>query len=138
MRRPLTIDHTVNVRLASRPGDRPVPATLRYDTSDPLAVRVAFPAEAALHGAEVTWVFARRLLDEGLRGPAGDGDVRFRPGPPGRTFMELKAPQGSALVELAAEDLHRFLAATYTFVPQAVETARLDVDGALAALLGSV
>ncbi|MEV6805525.1 SsgA family sporulation/cell division regulator, partial [Streptomyces sp. NPDC051129] len=57
----------------------PVPATLRYTTADPLAVYLDFPAEAALHGREVTWTFARSLLDEGLEAPAGHGDVRVRP-----------------------------------------------------------
>ncbi|MEE1929474.1 SsgA family sporulation/cell division regulator [Streptomyces sp. TRM 70351] len=135
---PLTIDHTVQARLIARPGSRPVPATLRYDSSDPLALRIVFPAEAALDGAEVTWLFARALLDEALRGPAGLGDVRFWPSRPGRTVLELKAPEGTALVELATEDLHRFLAATYAFVPAAEETNRLDLDGTLTALLGPV
>ncbi|MCZ7414745.1 MULTISPECIES: SsgA family sporulation/cell division regulator [unclassified Streptomyces] len=138
MRRPLTIDHTVRVRLPGRPGSGPVPATLHYDGADPLALRVTFPAEASLSGTEVTWVFARRLLDDGLCGPAGEGDVRIRPGRVGRTVLELCAPQGTALVELRREDLHRFLAATYTFVPEAAESSRIDVDAALAALLGPV
>ncbi|MFI0192002.1 SsgA family sporulation/cell division regulator, partial [Streptomyces sp. NPDC017082] len=53
----------------------PVPATLRYTAADPLAVYLDFPPEAALHGREVTWTFARSLLDEGLEAPAGHGDV---------------------------------------------------------------
>ncbi|MFH9927486.1 SsgA family sporulation/cell division regulator, partial [Streptomyces sp. NPDC017252] len=64
----------------------PVPATLRYTAADPLAVYLDFPPEAALHGREVTWTFARSLLDEGLEAPAGHGDVGGggggRPPPP--------------------------------------------------------
>ncbi|EFH28317.1 MULTISPECIES: SsgA family sporulation/cell division regulator, partial [Streptomyces] len=57
----------------------PVPATLRYRSTDPLAVCVDFPPEVSLDGQGVTWTFARALLEEGLRGPAGGGDVHIWP-----------------------------------------------------------
>ncbi|MCX2968143.1 MULTISPECIES: SsgA family sporulation/cell division regulator [Streptomyces] len=132
---PITIDHTVRARLLSRPAAEHVAATLHYDSADPLALAVTFPAEAALEGTEVTWVFGRELLAAALRGPAGEGDVRFWSHRPGRTTLELRAAQGAALVELGTEELDRFLAATYAFVPAAEETRRLDLDAAIAALL---
>lgn len=60
--------------------------TLHYRADDPLAVRMAFPAEFSLDeaygpetGSEVEWVFARQLLASGLTIPSGLGDVHIRP-----------------------------------------------------------
>ncbi|MBW1604425.1 SsgA family sporulation/cell division regulator [Streptomyces sp. JJ66] len=132
---PITIEHTVRARLLSSPDAEQVPATLHYDSSDPLALAVTFPAEAALEGSEVTWVFGRDLLAAALRGPAGEGDVRFWSDHPGRTLLELRAPQGTAVVELGTRELDRFLAATYAFVPTTDELTRLNLDHTITALL---
>src|SRR6184192_301220 len=47
-----------------------VPVTLRYLSDDPLAVHLVFPAWISLDEEEVTWTFARSLLEEGLGTPA--------------------------------------------------------------------
>ena len=74
----ITVEQPAQARLVTAEDQEiPVSATLRYTTDDPLAVFVDFPAEAALDGEEVTWVFARSLLDQGLRSPAGHGDVQI-------------------------------------------------------------
>ncbi|MQY37569.1 Sporulation-specific cell division protein SsgB [Streptomyces sp. RB17] len=116
----------------------PVSATLRYTTDDPLAVLVDFPAEAALDGEEVTWVFARSLLDEGLRAPAGRGDVQIWPYGRTRTVIEFHSPHGLALLQFPASCLRRFLLRTYGVVAFGQEDLATVVERGLGALFGGV
>ncbi|MER5636327.1 SsgA family sporulation/cell division regulator [Kitasatospora sp. NPDC002227] len=115
--------------------------TLRYGSEDPLAVRMLFPTEYSLdsetEGDEITWVFARHLLAEGLDAPAGLGDVHLRPTLGRRVMVELRAAEGLALLQFAAADLRRFLWHSYVAVPEGTETDHLDPDRALAELLGN-
>ncbi|GAA0667926.1 SsgA family sporulation/cell division regulator [Kitasatospora atroaurantiaca] len=117
--------------------------TLRYRAGDPLAVRMAFPAEYSLDGIdlpqpdpEIEWVFARQLLAAGLDLPAGPGDVHIRPALGGRTMVELRAPEGVALLQFDTPELRRFLWHSYLAVPEGQELQHLDPDRALAELLG--
>lgn len=132
------IEHTAQARVIARPTAFPVRATLRYDSADPLAVHVVFPGEAALDGAEVTWTFARELLQQALRGPAGGGDVLLWQGGSGQTVLELRAPEGVALAELRTQDVRRFLRRSYAVVPPGEEPRALHLDRDLAELLGGV
>ncbi|MFI1704176.1 SsgA family sporulation/cell division regulator [Streptomyces griseoruber] len=86
-----------------------VPANLRCTSDDPLSVRLVFPACASLDGEEVTWVFARALLEQGLEGPADGGSVRVRPHGPAHTTVELRASEGAALLRFDTTALRRFL-----------------------------
>ncbi|MFJ1705755.1 SsgA family sporulation/cell division regulator [Kitasatospora sp. NPDC088346] len=143
-----------------------LPVTLRYRTDDPLAVRMVFPAEYSLDdagespgdpgdvggpggrhepdrtgpdpdaGPGVEWVFARRLLAAGLDGPAGPGDVHVRPATERRTAVELRAPEGVALLHFTTPDLRRFLWRSHLAVPEGQEALNLDPDRELAELLG--
>jgi len=130
------IDQFVQARICV-PGarDRDITATLRYQHDDPLAAYVTFPAAVSVDGMEVTWTFARNLLTAGLRGPAGDGDVHVWPCGPDRTMVELRAPVGTALVEMASADVRVFLSRAYDAVPAGDELRHLDLDTALTALL---
>jgi len=125
--------------------------TLRYRTDDPLAVRMAFPVEYSLDGVdlpepqpqpspqpqpEIEWVFARQLLAAGLDLPSGPGDVHIRPALGGRTMVELRAPEGVALLQFDRPELRRFLWHSYLAVPEGRELQHLDPDRALAELLG--
>ena len=101
-----------------------------------------FPAEFSLDGEalpeappEVEWVFARRLLAAGLDLPSGLGDVHVRPLSGGRTMVELRAAEGTALVRFDASDLRRFLWRSFLAVPEGEEFLLLDADRALAELL---
>ncbi|UGY91875.1 SsgA family sporulation/cell division regulator [Streptomyces gobiensis] len=132
------IDHTMQARIIAQPAAFPIFGALRYDSADPLAVQLIFPAEVALDGAEVTWVFARELLDGALCDPVGTGDVQLWPNGPDRTMVELQAPEGTALVELPTRDVRHFLRRTYALVPAAEEHLRLHVDRGLADLLRGV
>ncbi|MFE2427430.1 SsgA family sporulation/cell division regulator [Streptomyces sp. NPDC059373] len=130
------IDRTVRVRIcAPDSGAQDTTAVLRYHREDPLAVYLTFPASVSLDGTDVTWTFARNLLTAGLRAPAGDGDVHIWPYGPRHTMIELRAQEGTALIDLATPDLHTFLSRAYEAVPAGEEVHHLDVDAALAALL---
>ncbi|MEU3528686.1 SsgA family sporulation/cell division regulator [Streptomyces sp. NPDC038707] len=134
-----TVAQLAHARLVA-PGDLevPVPATLRYTADDPLAVYLDFPAEAALHGEEVTWTFARSLLDEGLSAPAGRGDVRIWPCGRTRTVLELHSPHGMALLRFRAAALRCFLRRTYQVVASGEEDVSAVVERGLSALFGGV
>jgi hypothetical protein len=116
----------------------PVSATLRYTTDDPLAVFVDFPAEAALDGEEVTWIFARSLLDQGLRAPAGHGDVQIWPYGRTRTVLEFHSPHGLALLQFPSSALRRFLLRTYGVVDAGQEDLGGVVERGLSTLFGGV
>ncbi|MFD8480899.1 SsgA family sporulation/cell division regulator [Kitasatospora sp. NPDC059673] len=131
--------------------------TLRYNCEDPLAVRMVFPAEYAVdadpydpQGAhdphdtaapadpsapDIEWVFARQLLSTGLDTATGEGDVRIRPAYGMRTMVELRSPEGVALLQFARADLRRFLWRSHLAVPEGQELRHLDCDRALAQLL---
>ncbi|MGZ0203009.1 SsgA family sporulation/cell division regulator [Streptomyces sp. RM1] len=116
----------------------PVAATLRYTARDPLAVFVDFPAEAALDGEEVSWTFARSLLDQGLRSPAGRGDVQIWPYGRTRTVLEFHSPYGLALLQFPTTTLRRFLVRSYGVVAAGQEDMAAVVERGLTALFGGV
>ncbi|MCX5072487.1 SsgA family sporulation/cell division regulator [Streptomyces sp. NPDC060334] len=130
------IEQAVQARLvATSPKVETVPVTLCYDRSDPFAVRMAFPALATLEGIEISWTFARELLECGLQRPSGHGDVRVRPYDAERTTVEFHAPEGVAIVLMTTADLQHFLERASTVVPPGLEHLYLDVDHSLAELL---
>jgi len=116
----------------------PVPATFRYTSEDPLAVHLDFPPDVSLDGTEVSWTFARALLEDGLRGPAGDGDVHLWPCGRGRTVLELHSPFGMALLQFDTSALQRFLLRTYAVVAAGQEELGEAVDRGLSALFRNV
>ena len=72
-----TVSCELHLRLVvSGDSSLPVPAGLRYETTDPYAVHATFHTGG---GETVDWVFARDLLSEGLLRPSGAGDVRVWP-----------------------------------------------------------
>ncbi|MGW6460241.1 SsgA family sporulation/cell division regulator, partial [Streptomyces sp. NPDC055078] len=131
-----TVEQSIPAQLIS---DAPQPAQLAvcltYNADDPLAVRMSFPAAVSLSGIGVTWTFARALLDMGLRAPSGTGDVHIWPCDRTRTMVELRSPEGVAMLRFATGRLRHFLLHSYATVPAELESRALDVDGALAALL---
>ncbi|MFJ2770763.1 SsgA family sporulation/cell division regulator [Streptomyces sp. NPDC087300] len=135
----VTLEQPARARLITSDGrERALPVVLRYSAADPLAVQMTFPAQAALDGVEVTWIFARQLLGEGLSAPVGTGDVHVWPCGRARTVLEFHAPQGLALVQFDTLVLRRFLNRSYAVVPAGGEVADLDLDLGLSRLLGGV
>ncbi|MFR0358995.1 SsgA family sporulation/cell division regulator [Streptomyces sediminimaris] len=107
-----------------------VPVTLRYTSDDPLAVHLVFPAWISLDDEEVTWTFARSLLEEGLSGPSGLGTVRLRPHGPShsRTVVELHTPEGTAAVRFDTTALRRFLTRSYEVTERGAEPVEPALD----------
>ncbi|MBX7554750.1 SsgA family sporulation/cell division regulator [Streptomyces sp. NPDC004232] len=134
-----TVEQPVLARLITAEDQEiPVSATLRYTADDPLAVFVDFPAEASLEGEDVTWTFARSLLDDGLRAPAGHGDVQIWPYGRTRTVLEFHSPHGMALLQFQTPALRRFLLRTYAAVAPGQEDVARVVERGLSALFGGV
>ncbi|MFG3029670.1 SsgA family sporulation/cell division regulator [Streptomyces sp. NPDC048253] len=134
----ITLEQPVRARLiTAEDQELPVPATLRYDSTDPFAVHVDFPPEVSLAGEAVTWTFGRALLEQGVSGPAGSGDVHIWPCGPVRTVVEFHSPLGLALLQFETGALRRFLLRSYAVVAVGREDVGAAVDQGLEALLGS-
>ncbi|MCQ9130421.1 MULTISPECIES: SsgA family sporulation/cell division regulator [Streptomyces] len=135
----ITLEQAVHARLiTAEDQELPVPATLRYDCADPFAVHVDFPSEVALEGEPVTWTFGRGLLEQGVDGPAGTGDVHIWPCGPSLTVMEFHSPLGMALLQFDTGALRRFLLRSYAVVAPGREDVTAAVDRGLEVLLGNV
>ncbi|ATL28383.1 SsgA family sporulation/cell division regulator [Streptomyces formicae] len=91
----------------SSEGHRAVPVVLRYDPeADPQAVRIALPGS---HDR----VFARRLLEQGLRVPISVDGVHVWPCGRVQTIVEFHERDGVTVVQFDASALIRFLRRTY-------------------------
>ncbi|KUN41599.1 SsgA family sporulation/cell division regulator [Streptomyces longwoodensis] len=135
----ITLEQSAQARLiTAEERELPVAATLRYASGDPLAVHIDFPAEVSLDGESCTWTFGRGLLEDGLGGSAGTGDVRIWPCGPERTVLELHSPHGLALVQFDTAALHRFLLRSYAVVAAGQEDVGAVVDRGLSALFDGV
>ncbi|MCX4767463.1 SsgA family sporulation/cell division regulator [Streptomyces sp. NBC_01275] len=135
----ITLEQPVRARLImAEDQELPVPATLRYASVDPFAVHLDFPPEVSLAGEAVTWTFARALLEEGVGGPAGSGDVHIWPCGRARTVIEFHSPLGLALLQFDTPALRRFLLRSYAVVASGQEDVGAAVDKGLQALLGNV
>ena len=124
---------TVNLR---SPEGLPVPVAseLRYDSSNPFALTIAFH----VNQSPVLWTFARGLLGAGLTEPTGDGDVHVWPclSDEGLAIVsvELCSPHGDALVEVPTRVAAEFIDRTLALVPEGEESAHLDVDALINAI----
>lgn len=91
--------------------DEAVPVMLRYDPeTDPRSVRVGLPGTDE-------WTFSRALLEQGLRAPAGSGEVRVWPCGRVQAVLEFHSAQGVSVVQFETKALLRFLRRTYTATP---------------------
>ncbi|MFF4908584.1 SsgA family sporulation/cell division regulator [Streptomyces sp. NPDC001260] len=89
------------------PVDEAVPVVLRYDPeTDPRSVRFALPGTPE-------WTCSRSLLEQGLRAPAGTGQVRVWPCGRVQAVVEFHSPQGVSVVQFETKALLRFLRRTY-------------------------
>jgi hypothetical protein len=133
----VTLEQPTGAHLRTSAGqDIAIPATLRYTSTDPLAVHIDFPPHVTLDGEATTWTFARVLLGEGLHSPAGLGSVRIRPCGASHTRVEFHSARGTALLRFGTSELYRFLARTYTVVAPGEETVAAELEHGLVALFG--
>jgi len=111
-----------------------VSALLDYAAHEPYSVRATFRTSEG----DVNWVFARDLLAEGIRKPAGDGDIAVWPSKTNGIdvmCLSLSSPSGQALMEAPRAEVQDFLARTYSVVPAGTEAEMLDIDGLIYQLL---
>lgn len=115
----------------------PVVTRWIYYTDDPFAVTV----EIQTRGNRcVDWVLARDLLVAGLSAPAGIGDVRVRPATMGEwdvTLVEIRSPDGHAVLEVDRDLLKQFVQATVDVVPLGSEGLAVDLDAEIEKLTRS-
>jgi hypothetical protein len=120
--------------VAPTDGPNEVSVALRYDTADPYAVHAVFRVAV---DQQVTWVFARELLNKGLGEASGDGDVRIWPvREDGHEVVciVLRSPDGEAVLHARPDDLVEFLGSAYALCPAGNESQHLQIDRALGAL----
>ncbi|MFE7269834.1 SsgA family sporulation/cell division regulator [Streptomyces sp. NPDC057623] len=135
----LALEQSVRARLVTPDHpELPVRPTLRYTATEPFAVHLDFPAHVSDDGRGVTWTFARSLLEEGLDGAAGIGDVRIRPCGRSRTVVEFHAPHGMAAIRFGTAALRRFLQRSYAVVEPGREDLGPELDTVLMSLLDGV
>jgi hypothetical protein len=106
----------------------PVVTRWTYCTDDPFAVTIEIQTRG---NRFVDWVLARELLVEGLTGPAGIGDVQVRPANMGEwdvTLVEIRSPDGHAVLEVDRDLLRQFVQATIDLIPLGSESMAIDID----------
>ncbi|MGL5829771.1 MAG: SsgA family sporulation/cell division regulator [Angustibacter sp.] len=132
---PLSVMDDLLVRLVAPGTDGlPLESTLRYSADDPFAVEATFRAGSDA----ISWVLGRDLLNDGLMGESGEGDVRVWPAIEDRTrvvMLELTSPDGRALLAADAASLEAFLQRTYEAVPLGYEGEHLNLDRTIARLM---
>jgi hypothetical protein len=132
----VTRELTVQV-LAPLDGPSEVSVDLHYDTTDPFAVRAMFRVTS---DQQVSWVFARELLAQGMTEASGDGDVRIWPTwADGREVVRivLRSPDGEALLQTESVELLEFLTTSFALCPRGHESRHLQIDRALVALFAT-
>jgi hypothetical protein len=131
-----TVTTPLTLSVSALTGDADMPAELRYDPNDPLAVTLAIGTEC---DSPVIWVFARDLLAEGVNSAAGVGDITVEP-------ASEEAPHDVVRITLATDCLAtmtadrdkvvEFLVASFTAVPSGCEMDQIDFDAEISALFG--
>jgi len=115
----------------------PLEAMLTYSAADPHAVHLMF-----LQGRTVTseYIFGRDLLAEGVRAPAGEGDVLVAPHEElDDLYLAITLTPASGypfLLYVVRELVVDFVDQTFRTVPHGRE--QVDVDAAIATILGEV
>lgn len=133
---PLVVSQAVTLDLIDSTGAAtPIEAELQYDPRDPYAVTTVFMTGRS----QVRWTFGRELLAAGLYEPSGDGDVHVWPclDSDGRAvvIVELSSPDGEALIQARSGDLSGFVDRMMKAVAPGAESAYLDLDAEIAAIL---
>lgn len=107
--------------------DIPVPVTCKYDPEQPYEVNLTFHVA----GGNNTWTFGRELLLDGLQrsrqAPAGEGDIKSFT-EDDKYYIDLKSPEGTALIFTELGVIDTFVGAMFTMVPAGEEVIDLDKE----------
>ena len=130
-----TVTHELQMQVVLDDENRvSLPATLAYDANDPFAISATFRTG----DGDITWVFARDLLRDGLTDAVGEGDIVIRPAHPSRgplVLLTLSSPSGSARLEGDRDQLRGFVTEVYEALPQGDEWQYIQVDRVINELL---
>ncbi|MCK9897901.1 SsgA family sporulation/cell division regulator [Frankia sp. AgB32] len=122
-----SFDSSIPAHFLQPDGTRvPFPASLGFDEADPFAVTLRLRTTDI---RTVTWTFARQLLIDGSRRPAGVGAVEVRPEVrEGKRALvvTMTSAGGRAVVELNYDHVAAFIRDTYDAVPFGSETDHVD------------
>lgn len=107
-----------------------VDVALRYDAADPFAVRI----DIAGPERDLTWVFGRDLLADGLRSmvPIGEGAVQVQATSVLTEISFMSSADDVVVLRLPWWNTREFVRLTQTEVPRGEESC--DVDAWVAAL----
>jgi hypothetical protein len=135
------MNNSVDAELSARvlqPGSGSWAARTRlgYDPADPYAINMTVHVRDQ---DEVTWLFSRELLDEGLRQTSGVGDVSISPCPQAPSdliHVTLRNDANSAVLELRAAPVAEFIRTTYRLVPSGSEGSFLTIEDDVSPIAG--
>jgi hypothetical protein len=133
---PQTVTTSILMLVYAGGGEAELDGEFRYDPSDPLAVGLAIGVG---YSDPVVWTFARDLLQAGVAGPSGMGDITIEPAAPrpGRPMLRITLATDCLATMLVDRDaVVEFLLESYTLVPSGAEITEADLDAEIAALLG--
>ena len=105
-----------------------------YDPADPLAVTIAL---SFFGGDSATWTVSRDLLQDGLTGPSGAGDMEAFTDPetPRYYYVGFQVEDWPVVLSLSVHALKGFLSEVYRTVPEGTEFEDSDLDAELNAIL---
>ena len=132
---PRTITTPLPLMVATGNGEAELTGELRYDPSDPFAVSLAIGTEC---GEPVIWTFARDLLADGVKEPAGEGDITIEPASDldSRELRITLATDSLATLLAPRDRVVEFLVEAFTVLPSGAEFDTIDFDAEISALLG--
>jgi hypothetical protein len=110
----------ITVLMAVGPDIYELPCTLVFRADQPFEIRATFYTGEVY----VQWVFSRELMWEGLRGPAGQGDVVIRPqygDCKAKLLIELRVGPQAAVLQADRALIEGFLNQTFEIVAMGSE-----------------
>lgn len=130
-----TVTTPITLSVSAATGEADLAAELRYDPADPLAVTLAIGMEC---NEPVLWTFSRDLLADGIKAPAGEGDIMIEPASDldSRELRITLATDCLATMLAPRDRVFEFLLETFTVVPTGAEFDSVDFDAEITALLG--
>lgn len=103
----------VSRQMVATVADTELRLSLTWDSTNPYAVVMdLYPTQGP-----VQWVFAWELLEDGVHGPTGIGDVRICPDAAGHTIIVLIGGSVRTVLQVDTAEVKEFLADTWIAEP---------------------